>query len=118
MVVGKVDVDIKELVRHTATFEEYRDYCATLIPSAFRHVSSLVDNQCYVCFLKLRNSKDVSWDFKKSFGNEIMRKISVTGIMSSLIEAEGLLQFANIERVQAFKKGEESIECKRCVRRW
>lgn len=107
MLVGKADVNIRELVVRCKKEEELLNYMDSLVPEGFRHIRAIVDNQRYICCLYIRASKVIPWDVKKDLLNNIMSKLTVVGYTNILIETSMLYSIANMDRIEKYYRKEK-----------
>lgn len=104
MLVGKSDVNMSELVKHTKSSEEFLNYSDSLVPEDFKHNKSIIDNQRYLCCLLLRSYSGVSWDIKKKLLDEVMPAIRIVGYTDALIDVNSLFGLVNKGKLLKYKK--------------
>lgn len=102
MLVGKSNVNLQELLAHTATAEAFIEYSDSLVPSEFRHVKAIIDNQRYLCCLLLRQSKSISWDKKKEILDCVLYDVHIVGYTNCVIEVGTLFALTNRENVNKY----------------
>lgn len=99
MLVGKSYVELHDLVRHTKDVDMFKEYCDSLVPSEFKHVQAIIDNQRYLCCLVLRQAKTVDWDKKSQIIESVMRDIKIIGFTDTVVEVSTLFGLADKERI-------------------
>ena len=117
MIVGKRDVDINELLKHSNSTDEFLEYADSLVPLAFRKVTGIIGNQRYLCCLVFRNSERVSWDRKKQMLPILFSKSKICGYIDCVIEAGDLLDMANLDRVLEYGRKENRDVSSVCKKR-
>lgn len=110
MLVGKTDVDVRELEVRARDKEEFIKYSDSLIPKDFIHIKAVIDNQRYLCCLLIRASNKVSWEVKKELLDRIMPEISIVGFTDTLIEVNTLFGIANMDKVEKYYRKRMSNE--------
>lgn len=106
MLVGKADIDLRELEVRAGDKDKFLDYVDSLVPIDFKHIPSIVSNQRYICCQLLRTSNKVSWEVKKDLIDSIMLQISIVGYTDSLIEANTLFGVINKDKVLKYRRKE------------
>lgn len=102
MIVGKTDVLVEDVEKHSKDVETFVKYAESLVPEEFRHVTAIVDNQKYLCCLILRSSKRVSWEKKKEIINDVMYSIKIVGYTENIISASALLNLADQSKLEKY----------------
>lgn len=104
MLLGKALIDENVLKRHVSSLAEFYNYCDSLIPEDFRHVSQLRDNQRYLCTLLLRKSEKIPWEVKKDIITAVMSSTRVTGLTDSCIEVSQLYEYISKDKMEGYKR--------------
>ena len=110
MLVGQSNVSIAELEKNARDLDAFKKYCDSLVPEDFRHVSSIVNNQRYICAMMLRNSSHVTWKQKKDIVDEIMRGIRIVGYTDQVIDLSVLLNRVDVKRLEMYFQKENGYE--------
>lgn len=104
VIVGTIHVDEKLLVKSADTVSHFCEYCEGLVPEEYRHVRAIVENQQYYCCLLLRRVDSLSWSRKREIIDGVMKGIKIVGYTDSLIEAAGLAQYVDVDRLRGLKE--------------
>ena len=102
MIVGKIDVPLKELAVRMSDVDKFCEYCDSLVPQEYQHVQIIKDNQRYLCCLYLRKLDTKNWKARQRFMDEVMSKCSVVGYASSLIEVGTLIPMCDKNKLQKY----------------
>ena len=102
MLVGKSNIELHDLLKHIQNAETFTEYCDSLVPSEFRHVQAIIDNQRYLCCLMLRQAKTVDWSVKSQIIENVMCDIKIIGFTDMIIEVNTLFGLADKERILQF----------------
>lgn len=93
MIVGTTKVEVSDLVKHTKSVDDFRNYCIHLVPDKYRHLQAVVNNQIYICCLCLRKCDAVAWDTKKEILRKCMQDIRIVGCTNELIDFDDILMY-------------------------
>ena len=99
MIVGRSDVSILEVERHSKDVKTFIQFADSLIPQEFRNVLAIQQNQRYLCCLILRKSKSISWDKKEALITEVLAQVRITGFVDNIISAEDIWTFVDKEKL-------------------
>ena len=102
MLVGKIDIDEKKLAVSSRSVETFLEFSDSLVPKAFNGCKAIIDNQRYLCCVKLRKIESVSWSVKKPLLDEVMSGLSIIGYMDELVEVEKLCSIVNMYKVHEY----------------
>ena len=106
MLVGKANIEKRDLIFKCKTAEDIRALAISLIPKEFSHIPEIVDNQIYIICLHIRRCDDIKWSFKRPLIDEAMKDIKISGYIDRVIECRTLLAFTDMKRLHSFyKKG-------------
>lgn len=106
MLVGKRDIDIDELIRHSKSTEEFLEYADSLVPEVFRKVPGIVGNQRYLCCIALRNTERISWDRKKEILPILFSKSKLCGYVDTIMEVNNLIDIADMNKLIEYGRRE------------
>lgn len=99
IIVGKVDINLKELEKCSWNYDKFIEYSDSLVPEEFRHIKAITDNQRYLCAVRVRKLSNIPWDVRADLVNRVMQEVSIVGYADQLIEAVSLHLLVNKEKV-------------------
>lgn len=102
MLVGKIDIDEKKLAISSRSVETFLEFSDSLVPKAFSGCNAIINNQRYLCCVKLRKIDSVSWDVKRQLLDKVLSNLSIIGYMDELVEVEKLCSIVNMYKVQEY----------------
>lgn len=102
MIVGEVNVTVEDVATHSSSYEKLIEFSDNLIPSEWRHVPAIRDNQRYLCALLLRKCSSITWDKKKPIIDRILSEVRVVGYVNELFDAKQIWSEVSVEGVMKY----------------
>lgn len=99
MIVGTKKIDIAQLRRASKDITILRRYCENLIPSQFKHIPEILNNQKYLVALTLRGLLGMSFKRKDFIVEELLSETSITGVTHQFVDIEDLLGACDIDKL-------------------
>lgn len=104
MIVGKKDIVINELIKHTKSIEDLIEYSNSLIPKEFLHLKSIQDNQLYYLLLLLKKS-NITYEKKKEL-SELFVNISPIGYTDTIVPLDILINRVSLSKIRKYYRKE------------
>ena len=102
MLVGTTNIDTNELSKHCNSAEDLIAYSDSLVPSYFRGVREIVNNQRYYTAVILRNFYKNDYNKWHPLCNALLTGVRVVGSLTDIYTCKDLLQECDAHMIYKF----------------